>query len=318
MRFSSFLPASIALLLTAAACSQAQTDQTATTPANATASADPGQDQQPGGKKKKGKGGDRHKDKEAAAQIPGLRQVGSLKNVVPESSGLCLADQPGTYFSFGDEGNDATLYRLGATGKLLGTLALGTTNTDWESLSRDDQGNYFVGDCGNNENDRRDLVIHRFRPAQPRQVADIKFKYPDQTEFPPEQKKARNFDCEASLWHGGRVWLFSKDRGADATSKVYTVPDQPGSYTAQLVTKLAIPGQVTDAALRPDGHRLVLLGRGELFVLDGDSWEDLLKATPRQVSLAGAGQTEGAVFKDANTLLISTEQGSFYEFKLPF
>ena len=316
MRLSFFLPASIALLITAAACSQAQTDQT-TTPAGTAPTAAPDQGQQPGGKKA-GKGGDRHKDKAAAARIPGLRQVGSIKGVVPESSGLCPADQPGTYFSFGDEGNDATLYRLSATGQLRGTLALGTTNTDWESLTRDDQGNYFVGDCGNNDNDRRNLVIHRFRPDQPRQVADIKFKYPDQTEFPPENKKARNFDCEASLWHGSRVWLFSKDRGADATSKVYSVPDQPGSYTAQLVTKLAIPGRVTDAALRPDGRRLVLLGRGELFVLDGNSWEEILKATPRQVSLAGAGQTEGAVFKDANTLLISTEQGSFYEFKLPF
>ncbi|OGX89160.1 hypothetical protein [Hymenobacter coccineus] len=317
MKSSLFLPASLALLLTAAACSQAQNDQAATQ-TDATQQTGPEQGQQAGGKKKKDKGGDRRKDKDAAAQIPGLRQVGSLKGVVSESSGLCPADQPGTYFSFGDEGNDATLYRISATGQLQGTLSLGTNNSDWESLSRDDQGNYFVGDCGNNENDRRNLVIHRFRPEQPRQVADIKFKYPDQTAFPPEKKKARNFDCEASLWHGGKVWLFSKDRGTDATSKVYSVPDQPGSYTAQLVTKLAIPGQVTDAALRPDGHRLVLLGRGELFVLDGNSWDEILKATPRQVSLAGAGQTEGAVFKDANTLLISTEQGSFYEFTLPF
>lgn len=312
MHLSSFLPASVALLLTAAACSQAQNDQAASqTPAR--------QQPETGARKgQKNKGGDRHKDKAAAAQIPGLREVGSLKGVVPESSGLCPAPQPGTYFSFGDEGNAATLFRLDATGKLLGSFDLGTANTDWESLTRDDQGNYFVGDCGNNANDRRNLVLHRFRPEQPRQVADIRFKYPDQTEFPPEKKKARNFDCEASVWHGGQLWLFSRDRGSDATSKVYTVPDRPGTYTAQLVAKLAIPGQVTDAALRPDGRRLVLLGRGELFVLDGDSWDGLLKAPPRQVSLTGAGQTEGVVFKDANTLLISTEQGSFYEFKLPF
>jgi hypothetical protein len=95
------------------------------------------------------------------------------------------------------------------------------------------------------------------------------------------------------------------------------VPDQPGTYTAKLVTQLAIPGEVTDAALRPDGHRLVLLGRGELFILDGDSWDDILKATPRRVNLTGAGQTEGAVFKDNGTLLISTEQGALYEFTLP-
>jgi len=83
------------------------------------------------------------------------------------------------------------------------------------------------------------------------------------------------------------------------------------------VTSLAIPGEVTDAALRADGHRLVLLGRGELFILDGNSWAEILKATPRHVSLEGAGQTEGAVFKDDATLLISTEQGSLYEYKLP-
>ena len=69
--------------------------------------------------------------------------------------------------------------------------------------------------------------------------------------------------------------------------------------------------------MRPDGHRLVLLARGELFVLDGNSWTDILKATPRHVSLAGAGQTEGAVFKDSQTLLLTTEEGAVYEYKLP-
>ncbi|MEJ7658574.1 MAG: hypothetical protein WKG07_02540 [Hymenobacter sp.] len=58
------------------------------------------------------------------------------------------------------------------------------------------------------------------------------------------------------------------------------MPDQPGNYTAKLVTKLVIPGQVTDATLAPDGRRLVLLARQELFILAGNSWEDILKATP--------------------------------------
>jgi hypothetical protein len=94
---------------------------------------------------------------------------------------------------------------------------------------------------------------------------------------------------------------------------VYTVPETPGTYTAKLVTKLAIPGQVTDATLSPDGRRLVLLARQELFILEGASWDAILKATPRHIDLKGAGQTEGAAFKDANTLLISTEEGRLYE-----
>ena len=303
MRIFLLLPAAVALLLTTS-CSQAQSD----IPADKTAANQPSSTMP--------KGGDRRKNKDAAAAIPGLRKVGSLKGVVPESSGLAPAPAAGNYFSFGDDGNPPTLYEIDGAGKLVRTIEVPATNTDWESLSQDGRGTYYIGDCGNNANQRRDLKIYTFRPDSPKKVGTIAFTYPDQTEFPP-QKKQRNFDVEASLWHDGQVWLFSKDRAQDRASKVYTVPEQPGTYTAKLVTTLAIPGQVTDAALRADGHRLVLLGRGELFILDGNTWADILKATPRVVSLEGAGQTEGAVFKDNGTLLISTEKGDLYEYTLP-
>ena len=303
MRFIPLLPAALALLLVSA-CSEAQTDNTAGHAATATTTTTAV------------KGGDRRKDETAAAAIPGLRHVGSLKGVVPESSGLAPATAGQSYYSFGDDGNSPTLYEVSGTGQLVRTVEINAPNTDWESLSRDPQGNYYIGNCGNNESSRRDLAIYRVRPDNPQQVGKINFTYPDQNEFPPK-KKQRNFDVEASLWHDGQVWLFTKDRGQQAASKVYTVPDQPGTYTAKLVTSLAIPGEVTDAALRADGHRLVLLGRGELFILDGNSWAEILKATPREISLKGAGQTEGAVFKDDNTLLISTEKGDLYEYKLP-
>ena len=299
MRVTLLMPAAVALLFTSA-CSQAQSDKDAAAQSDQNVP----------------KGGDRRKDKNAAAAIPGLRKVGSLKGVVPESSGLAPAPENGSYFSFGDDGNSPTLYEIDGTGKLVRTLEVPATNTDWESLSRDGSGTYYIGDCGNNENQRRDLKIYTFRPDSPKQVGTINFHYPDQTDFPPK-KKQRNFDVEASLWHDGQVWLFTKDRALDQASKVYTVPAQPGTYTAKLVTTFAIPGQVTDAALRADGHRLILLGRGELFILDGNSWADILKATPRAISLEGAGQTEGAVFKDNATLLISTEKGDLYEYTLP-
>ena len=294
----------LTLLTLSAACSQAQSDD---------------QNKQPkAGRQKGGKGNsdDRRKDQDAAAQVPGLRRVGSLKGIVPESSGLCPAPQAGTFYSFGDGGNGSALYQLDGTGKLLGKLELGIDNIDWESLTRDEQGTYYIGDCGNNESSRRDLRLHRLRPDQPNQISTINFTYSDQTEFPPK-KKARNFDCEAIVAQGGQVYLFTKDQGQERESKVYTVPTTAGDHEARLVARLPIPGQVTDAALSPDGRRLVLLGRGELFVLDGNSWADILKAPPRQIPLTGAGQTEGCAFKDANTLLISTEQGALYEYALP-
>ncbi|NML66692.1 hypothetical protein HHL22_15905 [Hymenobacter sp. RP-2-7] len=270
-----------------------------------------------GGKKGK-KGGHKKKkgDKDTDQALPsGLRRVGTLPDNVRESSGLCAAPQAGSYFTFGDDGTTPTVFRIDGTGHELDNFTLGAPNHDWESLSRDPSGNYYMGDCGNNNNDRRNLAILRFRPDNPSQVGRIAFKYPDQTEFPPA-KKERNFDCEASLWHGGQVYLFTKDRGAESTCKVYTVPETPGTYTARLVQKIALPGEVTDATLSPDGRRLVLLARQELYVLEGATWEAILKATPRHISLEGAGQTEGAAFKNANTLLITTEQGAVYELGL--
>jgi outer membrane protein assembly factor BamB len=295
----------VGFMLLTTACSSGEGDR---------ASADQPQDVTQAHPGKKGKKGGHKKNKQEAAQ-DGLRHVGKLTDGILESSGLCVAPEAGTYFTFGDDGQPAIVWRVDATGQQVGQFTLGAPNHDWESLSRDASGNYYMGDGGNNNNDRQNLAILRFRPDTPSQVGKINFKYPDQTAFPPS-KSERNFDCEASLWHAGQVYLFTKDRAQSATCKVYTVPETPGTYTAKLVTKLALPGQVTDATLAPSGHRLVLLARQELFVLDGNSWDEILKATPRHISLQGAGQTEGAAFKNENTLLITTEQGDVYELDL--
>lgn len=295
----------LGIALLTSACSPAESDNATTDQPQTTAQAPTGKKGKKGGHKK----GKKNKDTELPA---GLRSVGRLTDGILESSGLCAAPEAGTYFTFGDDGQQPIVYRVDATGQQVGQFTLGAPNHDWESLSRDNQGNYYMGDCGNNNNDRRNLAILRFRPAQPDRVGKINFSYPDQTEFPPS-KSERNFDCEASLWHGGQIYLFTKDRAQSATCKVYTVPETPGTYKAKLLTKLAIPGQVTDATLAPSGRRLVLLARQELFIFEGNSWEDILKATPRHISLKGAGQTEGAAFKTENTLLLTTEQGAVYE-----
>jgi len=300
--FSLFIRSLLGATLLTSACSSADSDK---------ATADQPQTiaQAPAGKKGK-KGG--HKKGKSADLPAGLRTVGRLTDGILESSGLCAAPEAGTYFTFGDDGQQPIVYQVDATGQQVGQFTLGAPNHDWESLSRDNRGNYFMGDCGNNNSDRRNLAILRFRPEQPTKVGKINFSYPDQTEFPPN-KSERNFDCEASLWHDGQVYLFTKDRAQSTTCKVYTVPETPGTYKAKLITKLAIPGQVTDATLAPSGRRLVLLARQELFILDGNSWDAILKATPRHISLKGAGQTEGAAFKNENTLLLTTEQGAVYE-----
>lgn len=254
-------------------------------------------------------------DRLTEAAVPGLRRTGSLNNAIPESSGLARANQPGTFYTHGDAGNSPILYKIDATGKLLNKMRLPVPNQDWESLAQDNRGNIFVVDAGNNNNSRQDLAIYRLNPASPQQVGKISFTYADQREFPPA-KQERNFDCEASFWHAGQLYLFTRDRAQQATSKVYTVSDKPGKYTARLLTSLSIDGEVTDADLSPNGRRMVLLGREKLFVFEANDLQGLLKATPRRIDLPGAGQTEGVTFTDDNTLVISTEQGAVYRYIL--
>ncbi|QIX62443.1 hypothetical protein HER32_15145 [Hymenobacter sp. BT18] len=262
--------------------------------------------------KKEGKKGKKNKGNAPTAD---LQRLGELSGGVPESSGLARGPRPGTFYTHADAGNAPVLFEVDAQGKLLNSLKLPVENTDWESLAQDNSGNIFVTDAGNNNNSRRDLVIYRLNPSQPQQVGRISFAYADQSEFPPT-KSDRNFDCEASLWHNGQLYLFTKDRAQHSTSKVYTLPDQPGKHTAKLLTKLSIAGEVTGADLSPDGRHLALLGREQLFLLEGNSLDEALKATPKVISLSGAGQTEGVVFTDNGTLVISTEQGAIYQYKL--
>ncbi|MBD2715777.1 hypothetical protein KBK19_12095 [Microvirga sp. STR05] len=283
------------------ACSQAQSD-TAKEMNDA-----------PKTEKKKGKKG--KKDKASSGSVASLQPVGELQGGIPESSGLAHGGRPGTFYTHGDAGTSSTLYLINEQGEKLGERELSVRNIDWESLADDGKGTVFVTDAGNNNNSRRDLAIYRVNPQQPDNVGKISFRYPDQSAFPPP-KEERNFDCEASLWHDGKVYLFTKDRANQSTSKVYSVSDQPGSYVAESLAKLRISGEVTGADLSPDGRHLALLGRQELYLFEGNDLNSALKATPKNISLKGAGQTEGVLFLDNGTLLISTEEGALYRYKL--
>ncbi|KUG09504.1 hypothetical protein ASU33_17455 [Solirubrum puertoriconensis] len=278
------------------------------------------QNEQAEGKGKKGKGGKKKDKTEAMNPVAGLTKVGTMPSEVPESSGLSRGPEAGTFYTHGDTrspGGGPSIYLVRENGQLVRRIELqGVQQQDWESVSQDTQGRLYIADCGNNGNDRQDLTIYRIDPKNLGTVSKIQFSYPDQKEFPPA-KEERNFDVEASLWHNGRIYLFSRDRANDRTSKIYSLDaNGPARQTAQRVGELTLPGQVTDAALSPDGSRLVLLGREQIFV-GAVSGSNFGEAKMQAVEMKGAGQTEGVVFIDNNTVLISSEQGALYRYNLP-
>lgn len=269
------------------------------------------------GKGKKKKGGGKKSPQEAVANTPGLTLTGALR-VLRESSGIALADKPGEFYTHGDHGNAPVLYRINWAGDVLSRVDVpGAAAEDWEALAHDDQGRLFIADVGNNANNRRDLTIYRFDPRQPRaEAARIRFRYADQQAFPPADKTARNFDCEAVIWRDGTLYLFTRDRGQHRRCRIYSLPATPGEATAKPVGAYDLPGEVSGADLSPDGRQLALVGHEQLYLITLKNPNELLGGQVRTVNLRGAGQTEGVAFTDDRTLIITSEQGTIYRYEL--
>lgn len=166
----------------------------------------------------------------------------------------------GQLWLLNDSRNPPELFRLDpVSGQLLETRRLPVANRDWEDLTMDGSGNLYIGDFGNNRNARRDLRIYRYHPASGA-LDSILFEYPDQTAFPPLDKRDWNFNCEAMVFFQDSLHLFSKNvfKGNSVT-KHYVLPAQPGRYVAALRDSLVLKNRVvTGAALSPDGQTLAL------------------------------------------------------------
>lgn len=188
------------------------------------------------------------------------QQRGRLPAQLAEASGLHIA-APDSLWWHNDSGGKASLFLTDGKGRLLAELSVPhTLNKDWEDLTTDPQGRFYIGDFGNNANRRQDLRIYIFHPAA--QTTDsILFSYPDQTAFPPPPHQAA-FDMEAFLWWNDTLHLFSKNRlvAGNYLTRHYTLPAAPGRYTATLIDSVLLPRRVvTAAAISPDGSQVALL-----------------------------------------------------------
>ncbi len=192
-----------------------------------------------------------------SAQLP--RRF-DLPAEIREASGLHIASYDSLWWH-NDSGGNPTLYCTDAGGRLLDSIQIpGAVNRDWEDLSTDNAGNWYLGDFGNNRNNRRDLTIYRWAAATS-QLDSIRFHYPEKQAFPPDQSQW-NYNLEGFFWANDSLHLFTKnliDKGNDFT-RHYVLSDQPGVQAAHLVDSLYLHRRVvTAAALSPDGQRAALV-----------------------------------------------------------
>lgn len=242
--------------------------------------------------------------------------VAPLPNQVKESSGIIALSKSGHFLTHNDAGNQPHLYEITSDGKLVNTYKLNLPNVDWEDLAKDDKGNLYIADTGNNDNKRKELAIYKTSLNNPSKAEAIRFTYADQEQYPPA-KKDMNFDCEAIFWHDGNIYLISRDRGQKQTSKIYLLPDKPGKYEAKLIGSHKINTQVTGADISPGADMVALISEEKLHLFSNvTNPAEFYKGKYKEVPLPGSGQTEAVTFVNKNTLIITSEGGNIYRYKL--
>lgn len=183
----------------------------------------------------------------------------SLPEAIREVSGMVRMPD-GNLWLLNDSRNPSELFRFDPlSGALLETRKLPVPNRDWEDLTTDKSGNLYIGDFGNNKNARRNLCIFKYNPATG-SLDSIRFRYPDQDAWPPNDERAWNFNCEAMVFFQDSLHLFSKNvfKGNFVT-KHYVLPAKPGEYIAGLRDSIVLKNRViTGAALSPDGRTLAI------------------------------------------------------------
>lgn len=248
-----------------------------------------------------------------------LNYITELPKKLKENSGIVMFSET-TLWLIEDSGNPDEIYQMDLKGALLKELKVkNAKNKDWEDLTKDKKGNLYIGDFGNNYNDRKDLVIYKLpNPEIERgdkiDALQIRFSYPEQNEFPPK-KEERYYDAEAFFHHGSFLYIITKNRARPFSGRalLYRIPDHPGIHKAFFMGSFKTCDdwktcRITSAAISPNEKTIVLLSYGKLLIVSHFKDDNFLQGTLSEIDLGVRSQLEAVCFKNDSTLLISDEK----------
>ena len=262
-----------------------------------------------------------------------LKTLYSLPKKLKEVSGITYFPDSKLIYTLEDSGNKNDIYAINPEGELDKTITISNAkNVDWEDITKDKNGNIYIGDFGNNDNDRKDLCIYKINKNQlnkDQAFAEYKvsFSYPEQTEFPPK-KKEMFYDVEGFIEYQNYFYLFTKNRskGFDGTAYIYKIANKAGTQKPIKIGEFKTCSNynhcvLTSATISPDGKKVVVLSHDKIVLFKGYKGDLFHKGTQMEIKLNHFSQKEAIVFKDNNTLLIADEKtnkvgGNVYEFKL--
>jgi hypothetical protein len=248
---------------------------------------------------------------------PKAAQVGQIKaERITEASGLAASRRFDGVFWTHNDGNDGVLFAVKRDGSLVGSVRVDARIRDWEDIAADEDGNIYVADIGNNEENRRFVNIFRVRepdPAALRERDDARELAVERSwrvEFAGEPSDAEGF----FVWRGFGYITLKLPEGMPAEVYRFDLNSSAQRLEMEKVATLNILKRpVTAADLSADGNHLALLTRGDAWVFDIGG--DVARAGEADVGVTRIAvsplQTEGCGFT-ANEIVIVAETGEMF------
>ncbi|AWB57758.1 hypothetical protein [Colwellia sp. Arc7-D] len=230
-------------------------------------------------------------------------------------------DKNRNLWAINDGGDDAKLYQINNKGSIEKTITVtNAKNIDWEDMTQDDFGHFFLGDFGNNDNLRKWLTIYKIEnpidiKGDVTEAEIIKFKYPEHVNFPPKPSEME-FDVEAFVFYKRHLYLFTKNRMVpfNGITNLYKIGDHAANYDAKKISKfktctLAIKlCWITSAALSPNKKRLALLDSQRIWLFENWQGDDFFSGDKYRIDLGIVTQKEAITFVDEETIIFTDEE----------
>ncbi|MGV9450144.1 WD40 repeat domain-containing protein [Streptomyces sp. NPDC003635] len=226
---------------------------------------------------------------------------------ITESSGLAASRQhPGVYWTHNDSDDGAYLYAVdSATGETVATLTMTGVGAprDVEAISVGPDNRLYVGDIGDNLGGTWPHVWIYELP-EPKQLRDQTIKA---TQYVVKYSDGAR-DAESLVVHPktGRVYIVDKKEGG---GHLYEGPAELSASGTNVFKPVAAVDnlEATDAALSPDGQKLVVRSYFGAFAYDWNGGE--IKKTGR-LSVPFLGQGESVTYTADGSQLMYGAEGS--------
>ena len=247
-----------------------------------------------------------------------LTRVAKLPKLMEEVSGIQYDVSRNAFWMLNDSGNSPSVYLVSEKGKIIREIKLLVNNIDFEDITQDKSGNLYVGNFGNNYNDRKDLQILKINASDLENSKKVEvqktfFSFPEQKKFPPKKKY---YDMEGFFEHKGFFYVFTKSRVKKQIGRtfLYRIPNKEGTFQAELVSDfMTCKGKgcwITGADISDDGKKVALVNHTSAWIFTNFKNDDFFSGDAKKYKFKHDSQKESITFKSNTQIYVADEDES--------